>query len=70
MVLAVVLGVFGWWKGSEVQIGDLHRGVPELRADSRYNHDTAIVTSKFSIGVDILNVIAETKPRGLRRPRA
>jgi hypothetical protein len=38
--------------------------VPELRADSRYNLDTAVITSKFSIGVDILNVIAETKPEG------
>ena len=47
-----------------MQVGDLHRGVPELRADSRYNLDTAVITSKFSIGVDILNVIAETKPEG------
>ena len=30
----------------------------------------AVITSKFSIGVDILNVIVETKPRGVRRPRA
>ncbi len=42
----------------------LTRGVPELRATSRYNVDTAVVTSKFSIGVDILNVIVETKPQG------
>jgi hypothetical protein len=59
--LAAVLGVFGVWKGGQVQIGDLHRGVPELRADSRYNTDSAVVTSKFSIGVDVLNVIAETR---------
>jgi predicted RND superfamily exporter protein len=64
IVVAVLLGVFGAWKGHKVQVGDLHRGVPELRADSRYNTDTAIVTSKFSIGVDIINVIAETKSGG------
>ncbi len=64
VALSVCLAVFGYWKGSQVQIGDLHRGVPELQADSRYNTDTAIITSKFSIGVDILNVIAETKPEG------
>ena len=64
VMLAVALGVVGAWKGAQVQIGDLHRGVPELRADSRYNTDTAVVTSKFSIGVDVLNVIAETKPQG------
>jgi hypothetical protein len=62
--LALVLGGVGAWKGGQVQIGDLHRGVPELRADSRYNTDSAVVTSKFSIGVDVLNVIAETKPQG------
>jgi predicted RND superfamily exporter protein len=64
VILAAALAAFGFWKGRQVQIGDLHRGVPELRADSRYNTDTAIITSKFSIGVDILNVIAETKPEG------
>jgi hypothetical protein len=62
--VAVLLAAFGYWKGRAVQVGDLHRGVPELRADSRYNTDTAVITSKFSIGVDILNVIAETKPEG------
>lgn len=64
VAVAAVLAAFGYWKGRQVQIGDMHRGVPELRADSRYNHDTAVITSKFSIGVDILNVIAETKPEG------
>lgn len=64
VAVATVLFAFGWWRGNDVAIGDLHRGVPELRADSRYNRDTAMVTSKFSIGVDILTVVAETKPEG------
>lgn len=64
VAIAAVLFAYGWWKGNDIAIGDLHRGVPELRADSRYNKDTAVVTSKFSIGVDILTVIAETKPEG------
>ncbi|MBP7243570.1 MMPL family transporter, partial [Amaricoccus sp.] len=64
VAVAALLFAFGWWKGNDVAMGDLHRGVPELRADSRYNRDTAMVTSKFSIGVDILTVIAETKPEG------
>ena len=59
--MAVLLGVFGVWKGRETPIGDTQAGVPELRADSRYNRDSNIITSKFSIGVDILNVIVETK---------
>jgi predicted RND superfamily exporter protein len=64
VLVAAVLGVVGFWKGRDVKIGDLHRGVPELRAESRYNVDSAVITSKFSIGVDILNVIVETKPEG------
>ncbi|MDO8836665.1 MAG: MMPL family transporter [Vicinamibacterales bacterium] len=64
VTVALVLGAFGAWKGQQVKVGDMHRGVPELRSTSRYNTDTAVVTSKFSIGVDILNVIAETKPEG------
>jgi predicted RND superfamily exporter protein len=64
VIVLVSLALFGLgaWQGRHVKIGDLHRGVPELRADSRYNRDSAAITSKFSIGVDILNVIVETKP--------
>jgi predicted RND superfamily exporter protein len=58
---ALLLGVLGLWKGRETPIGDTQAGVPELRADSRYNRDSNIITSKFSIGVDILTVIVETK---------
>ena len=61
IVCAALLGVFGAWKGSETPIGDTQSGVPELRADSRYNRDSNIITQKFSIGVDILTVIVETK---------
>jgi predicted RND superfamily exporter protein len=59
--IAALLAVFGVWKGRETPIGDTQSGVPELRADSRYNRDSNIITSKFSIGVDILTVIVETK---------
>lgn len=59
--IAVVLFAVGYWKGKDVKIGDLHTGVPELRADSRYNIDTNVITDKFSIGVDVLAVITESK---------
>ncbi|RME72646.1 MAG: RND family transporter [Verrucomicrobia bacterium] len=66
VVIAIAAGlfVFGFWKGRDVQIGDTDAGVPELRQDSRYNQDTAVITSKFSIGVDVLTVIVETVPDG------
>jgi uncharacterized protein len=59
--VAALLAVLGVWKGRETPIGDTQSGVPELRADSRYNRDSNIITQKFSIGVDILTVIVETK---------
>ncbi|MDX9733487.1 MAG: MMPL family transporter, partial [Thermoanaerobaculia bacterium] len=64
VAVAALLFGLGLWKGRDVKVGDLHRGVPELRADSRYNVDSAVITSKFSIGVDILTAIVETKPEG------
>ncbi len=59
--IAVALAVLGAWKGRETPIGDTQAGVPELRPNSRYNLDTDVITSKFSIGVDILTVIVETE---------
>lgn len=64
LFIAIILLVLGGWKAVDVKIGDLHRGVPELRPDSRYNIDTDVVSSRFSIGVDIITVIVETKKEG------
>jgi len=64
IIIAAILGVLGFIKGSETPIGDTQAGVPELRPDSRYNRDTELITSKFSIGTDILNVIVETEANG------
>jgi predicted RND superfamily exporter protein len=64
LAVAALLFAFGWWKGNQVKIGDLHRGVPELRADSRYNIDTDVITRHFAIGVDVLTVIIESVPEG------
>jgi predicted RND superfamily exporter protein len=64
ILVSIVLGIAGWYKGREAHIGDTQAGVPELRPDSRYNIDSNVITSKFSIGVDIINVIVETQPDG------
>jgi predicted RND superfamily exporter protein len=64
IVVWVAFGVWGWFKARQVQVGDLFAGVPELRQSSRYNQDTRVITSKFSIGVDTLTVIAEAGPDG------
>lgn len=62
--IAVVLGVLGFIKGMETPIGDTQAGVPELRAESRYNRDSNLISQRFSIGTDIINVIVETKADG------
>ena len=64
VLIGVTLGAWGLWKANDVRIGDTQAGVPELRPDSRYNRDTRIITSKFSIGVDELSVIVEAAPNG------
>ena len=61
IVSAALLGLGGWWKGRETPIGDTQAGVPELRASSRYNRDNDVITSKFSIGVDVLTAIIESQ---------
>lgn len=63
-VIALVLFAAGGWKATQVKIGDLHPGVPELRADSQYNIDTDVITEHFSIGVDVITVIVESEPEG------
>jgi predicted RND superfamily exporter protein len=64
LVVALVLLILGARGAANVAIGDLHRGVPELRPDSRYNIDSSVITDHFSIGVDIISVIVETEPEG------
>jgi predicted RND superfamily exporter protein len=64
VIAAVAVGVIGYAVGRHTPIGDTMAGVPELRPQSRYNIDTDIITRKFSIGTDVLNVIAETPANG------
>ncbi len=64
VIVAVILAVGGVYYASDMKIGDLHAGAPALRADSVYNRDTAYITEKFSIGTDVISVMAETKLDG------
>lgn len=64
VAIAAALAAVGLWKATEVKIGDLHRGVPELRVESRYNTDSRYISERYAIGVDLLTVIAETRPEG------
>jgi len=64
ILISAGLLIIGAWKGADIKIGDVHRGVPELRADSRYNLDTEVISDRFSIGVDLITVIPETVEQG------
>ena len=61
---AVVLLSVGGLLAPQVRVGDEHRGVPELRAGSVYNVDSAAIADHFRIGVDVLTVIPETVAEG------
>jgi predicted RND superfamily exporter protein len=64
--IVILVGLVGWFfawqEGNKVMIGDAQAGVAELRADARYNQDAVLISSKFALGVDILNVIVEAGP--------
>ena len=64
IAVAAALLALGARYAPEVRVGDQHQGVPELRANSAYNLDTAAIVERFNIGVDVLTVIVETIPQG------
>ncbi len=64
VTVAVGLLSIAAWQAGEVRIGDVHRGVPELHSESRYNVDSRIISERFSIGVDVISTIVETQPEG------
>lgn len=59
IIFFVVVSFFCFFYAQKIQIGDLGTGVPELRADSRYNKDVLAITNSFDIAVDSLKVIVE-----------
>jgi predicted RND superfamily exporter protein len=59
ILICLVVLALGLWVAKDRQVGDLGQGVPELRPDSRYNQDTELITQRFAIGVDVMQVIVE-----------
>ncbi|MBK9495922.1 MAG: hypothetical protein IPO08_15655 [Xanthomonadales bacterium] len=62
VAVATTLWFFAEREGDKVMTGDAQAGVAELWPDARYNRDAEMISSKFALGVDILNVIAEAGP--------
>ncbi|WP_051242888.1 efflux RND transporter permease subunit [Azohydromonas australica] len=62
VIAAAVLGVAGFVMSTQLKIGDLDPGAPELRADSRYNRDVAFLNAAYGASSDVLAVMVQTPP--------
>jgi predicted RND superfamily exporter protein len=61
---SAVLAIVGYAVSTQLKIGDLDPGAPELRADSRYNRDNAFITKNFTLSSDQFAVIVKTPTEG------
>jgi predicted RND superfamily exporter protein len=64
VVVAGLLAVGGFMVSTQLKIGDLDPGAPELRADSRYNRDNAYITANYSLSSDQFAVMVKTASEG------
>lgn len=62
LLITAALFALGYMQSQQLKIGDLHAGAPALHEDSRYNQDTFLITERYAISVDYLNVMVETIP--------
>src|SRR5260221_3213878 len=60
VVVSGVVLVAGLFQAHHLKVGDYGSGVPELRPESRYNTDNAMIVKEFAIGVNTLGVVAQT----------
>jgi predicted RND superfamily exporter protein len=60
IVTAVVLAVVGVAVGTQLKVGDLDPGAPELRADSRYNRDVGYLTTNYGASNDLFAIMVKT----------
>ncbi len=50
---------------SDIKIGDLDAGAPELRTESRYNKDNAFITENFGLSSDLFVIMMRSKDGGM-----
>jgi predicted RND superfamily exporter protein len=60
IAVASIMGVLAFLVSLKLTIGDLDPGAPELRADSRYNRDSAFMTANYAVSADIFVVMVKT----------
>ncbi|MRJ44009.1 RND family transporter [Idiomarina loihiensis] len=62
LVVALIMLAWGLVNSQNMAIGDLDKGAPELRPDSRYNQDNAFIVENYSSSTDIFVVMAASAP--------
>ena len=60
LICSVILAGAGYWVSLDVKIGDLDRGAPELRPDSRYNLDNDFITKHYAATSDVMVIMVKT----------
>lgn len=61
LVFTFVVFALASYARQDLKIGDLDRGAPELRKDSRYNLDNDYLAAHYSSSPDVFVVMAKTK---------
>jgi predicted RND superfamily exporter protein len=64
MAIAVAFGlaVFGLGVSRHLQVGDIHPGAPEFRADSQYNLDDGYFVAHYPTSSDVFIAMVKTPP--------
>lgn len=62
IVVALLMGGWGYYVSLGLRIGDLDAGAPELRPEARYNRDDAYITSHYNTSSDVFAVMVKTPP--------
>lgn len=63
LMCTVIIALVGFHIRSDLPIGDLDPGAPELRPDSRYNRDNQYITSHYSLSSDVFAIMVKSPPR-------
>ncbi|NRR31668.1 MMPL family transporter [Oxalobacteraceae bacterium] len=63
IVIALLLAAGAYAMSTQLKIGDLDPGAPELRADSRYNRDVAALSAAYGASSDVMAIMVST-PEG------
>jgi len=60
ILAAISLGAGAAWVGRDLQVGDIQKGAPELRANSLYNQDDSYFVGHYATSSDVFVVMVKT----------